>query len=155
MLGSKGEAWETVNLSFDQKPDREDEAKRIIEAGGRIDDNCGQVKRVWFQHEDKPGIAMTRSVGDKASKKIGVTHLPEFVTRKICVRDRFVIIASDGVWDYISSEEAVDIVRKQWETRKSEACCEALLKEAIRRWNEYSDVVDDISIIVVFLKAKA
>lgn len=44
------------------------------------------------------GLAMSRSFGDNVSKPIGVTHIPEIIQLKIDKRDRFILIASDGVW---------------------------------------------------------
>ena len=57
-------------VTRDHKPDLEDEAKRILSKNGRID-SFRDVKnkpigpaRVWLSHEDSPGLAMSRSIGD-------------------------------------------------------------------------------------------
>lgn len=44
------------------------------------------------------GLAMSRSFGDNISKPIGVTHIPQIINIKIDKKDRFILIASDGVW---------------------------------------------------------
>lgn len=151
----KGNTWQGIALSNDQKPDRADEAKRILKAGGRVEKiGNGGISRIWFQNEDKPGLAMTRSIGDKESKKIGVICTPEVSFHSLAVSDKFIIIASDGVWDFISTEAAVDIVKKLWRTGKSETCCEAVLKASVDQWTQNSDTVDDITIIILFLKTK-
>jgi len=49
--------------------------------------------------EDSPGLAMTRSFGDKAGRMAGITAIPELLDFKITLEDKFIIIASDGVWD--------------------------------------------------------
>lgn len=36
--------------------------------------------------------------------------------------------------------------------RNVEECCEALTKLAIHRWNEEDQVVDDITLIIIFFK---
>jgi serine/threonine protein phosphatase PrpC len=55
--------------------------------------------RVFYKFiTDMQGLAMSRSFGDNVSKPIGVTHVPEVIQLKIDKRDRFILIASDGVW---------------------------------------------------------
>ncbi len=44
---------------------------------------------------------MTRSFGDGISKSVGVTHKPEMIKVKIDERDKFILVASDGVWEFI------------------------------------------------------
>lgn len=69
-------------ISRDQKPCQADEAARIVKYGGRIDsfkDPDGKPigpLRVWLKNEDIPGLAMTRSFGDKVAASVGVTAEP-------------------------------------------------------------------------------
>jgi len=44
---------------------------------------------------------MSRSLGDNVSKPIGVTHEPEVVKLEVEERDKFILLASDGVWEFI------------------------------------------------------
>lgn len=71
--------YQTINLSIDHKPTLASERDRIIKAGGRVDCQKGMQRwlpldiyghqigpmRVWLQKVDMPGLAMTRSFGDK------------------------------------------------------------------------------------------
>ena len=45
-----------------------------------------------------PGLAMTRSFGDKAGIRAGTISEPEVKRLKIGAKDKFMVIASDGVW---------------------------------------------------------
>lgn len=45
-----------------------------------------------------PGLAMTRSFGDKAGIKAGTHGQPELTKHKITQADKYLVIASDGVW---------------------------------------------------------
>lgn len=47
---------------------------------------------------------MSRSFGDNVSKAIGVNCEPEVIRMKLDKRDRFVLLASDGVWEFISNQ---------------------------------------------------
>lgn len=57
-----------------------------------------QIKVNIIVIKDMQGLAMSRSFGDNVSKPIGVTHVPQIINLKIDKRDRFILIASDGVW---------------------------------------------------------
>ena len=93
---------------------------------------------------------MTRSIGDKISKAIGVTSDPEIVTRRLKTNDKFIILASDGVWEYTSNQEAVDIVSKFWEENRIEDAAVALVSDAVKRWKK-EEYVDDITVVIIFL----
>ncbi|OMJ74194.1 hypothetical protein SteCoe_26949 [Stentor coeruleus] len=148
--------WQAIELSNDHKPFRPDEAKRINMAGGivrqfqTINGELVGPLRVWSTDRDIPGLAMTRSIGDLASRKSGIISDPEIVIRNIQAEDKFLVLATDGIWEFISSQEAVDIVKDVWAYGKSEACCEKLLETARKRWQKES-VVDDITVLVAFL----
>jgi serine/threonine protein phosphatase PrpC len=152
VLGSCGGAKE---LSCDQKPSRRDEAERVVAAGGRVAPHeQGGPLRIWFRNDHAPGLAMTRSLGDRACRTIGLTSEPEICEQRLAKTDKFVIIASDGLWEFVDSEEAVEIVGKMIEQGKSDACCERIVKEAVGRWTRNAMNVDDITVIVVLLNVK-
>jgi serine/threonine protein phosphatase PrpC len=63
-------------------------------------------------------------------------------------RDHYMIIASDGVWEFISSEEAVRLVSTMPNPRSA---AELLCKESVDRWHVEEPVCDDITALVVFV----
>lgn len=138
-----------IELTSDHKPDREDERERIEQCGGRVFE--WGVPRVWLKNADMPGLAMSRSFGDQCAQSIGVHAIPELSEVTLSSADRFIIWASDGVWEFISSEEAVEIVAK-YEKKGPQAAASALVEKSVQRWNEEEDVVDDITVVVAFLR---
>ena len=66
-----GDRWTSKNLSRDHKPSDIDEMKRIIENGGKVEalrninGNFIGPQRVWTLNGPGPGLAMSRSFGDK------------------------------------------------------------------------------------------
>ena len=46
---------------------------------------------------------MSRSMGDMVAKSVGVSSEPEILIRKLEPQDKFIILASDGIWEFISS----------------------------------------------------
>lgn len=67
-----------------------------------------------------------------------------------------VVIASDGVWEFLSNELVASIVFPFWLSRSATAASETLMREAHKRWKrEENGTVDDITCIVVFLNIPA
>ncbi len=103
------------DLSIDHNPNSPGEEKRILEMGGYISlpPEPGLSARVWLDPGmTQAGLAMARSIGDHAVKAIGVIAEPEITEYDILPEDKFIILASDGVWEFLSSQDAVDIVQK-------------------------------------------
>lgn len=141
-----------VDLSDDHKPDRPDEMKRINVKGrveackGMAGEDIGPA-RVWLKHEDVPGLAMSRSFGDMVAASVGVIPNPEIFKRTLDDKDKFMILASDGVWEFITSQEAVDIVQK---AKTGDAACKAIVDESVKRWQDEEEVIDDITVVIVY-----
>ena len=114
----------SVDLSTDHKPYVPSEVQRIEAAGGHVEDNrvCGN-------------LAVSRAIGDYMMKDFKEEHAQlkkegqtKPFTADLVVSDadvsetswmdddEFVLIASDGVWDKISSQEAVTFVRNKLKT---------------------------------------
>lgn len=142
-------ALRALDLSNDQKPDRPDEQARIVAAGGRVFE--WGVPRVWLKDVDMPGLAMARSFGDLAAESVGVFAEPELSQVTLKPTDKALLLASDGVWEFISSQEAVDIVAPFIKSGDPQAAADALVAESLRRWLQEEDVVDDITCVVMFL----
>lgn len=66
--------------------------------------------------------------------------------------DKYLILATDGIWEFISNEEAMSIVAA---CKTPEQACEKLVAEAHERWMcEEDGVVDDITCLVMFFEHK-
>ncbi|XP_061371908.1 probable protein phosphatase 2C 34 [Gastrolobium bilobum] len=140
-----------VQLTVDFKPNLPQEAERIIQCQGRVfclHDEPG-VHRVWLPDGESPGLAMSRAFGDYCIKEYGLISVPEVTHRNICTRDQFVVLATDGVWDVISNQEAVDIVSSTPDKAKS---AKRLVECAMHAWKRKRRgiAMDDISAICLF-----
>lgn len=101
---------EVKPLSYDHKPTSEVEKERIHGAGGYIE--YGRVNG---------NLALSRALGDFEFKKNYsltpekqiITADPDVTCHEISEEDEFLIIACDGIWDCLSSQQAVDFVRRQ------------------------------------------
>ena len=150
--------WKYELLSRDHKPNDKDESERIYSCSGVVhpfmDDNGNFLgpDRVWQVDDELPGLAMSRSFGDKVAKKVGVISEPEVKIFDYNYGDKFVVIASDGLWEYVSNEEVLDIVSFFYEVKDCDGAVSKLYEEAHARWVKYDEYIDDISIIVIFLE---
>ena len=159
ILGKKiNNEYKIENLTKDHKPNVQEEAERIKSYGGRIrammDDEGNFVGplRVYLKDKDIPGLAMTRSFGDYYASTVGTISIPDVTEYKFSSSDKFLILASDGLFEFMSNEELVNIVSEYYERNDIVGCSEYLYKESYRKWiNEETDIVDDITIILLFL----
>lgn len=151
-----GGKFEAVPLSDDHKPDRPDEQRRIEGAGGRVfaveyDDGVDGPPRVWLGHMDIPGLAMARSLGDAVAHSAGVISTPELTHYDIKAEDKIVVLASDGLWEFMTNQEVIDLIVKTGLDDPKRAV-DVLVEEANQRWLKEEAVIDDTTVIVAFLK---
>ena len=95
---------------------------------------------------------MTRSFGDRVAATVGVISEPEIKEEKLDENDKFMIIACDGIWEFISSQECVDIISNFYEKNDIKECCQYLYEESSKRWIKEEEVIDDTTLILVFFE---
>lgn len=94
-----GKFWECLDHPLAE------EAERIKQSSGRIFALKGEpsVQRVWLPYHDSPGLAMARAFGDFQLKDYGIIATPEITHHHLTCKDKFIILATDGVWTYTVS----------------------------------------------------
>lgn len=128
-------------LSIDHKPSREDEKKRIDLHGGLVSmtkNGNSNIQRIYSLNEDGPGLAVSRTVGDIIGHSVGVSYEPEVALKEIESQDKFIVIASDGVWDVMNSSEVIGFVFEK-ENSAKEKIAEELVNECRTRWEKIND----------------
>jgi len=172
--GAKHEAWvawagdsrvvycdpnaKAQDWSHDHKPDTPKEMERIKKAGGFVsppEEEWGGPARVWLDRDmTLPGLAMARSIGDHLVKKVGVTPEPEVLHYDVDPSGGHIILASDGVWEFIESQDASNIINK-FMIHQKQGATEAvtkLIETAAAKWRqEEGDYRDDITAICISL----
>lgn len=145
-------------LSRDHKPSEKDEADRILEHGGEIEqiqNEKGEWEgplRIFMKGEEGPGLAMSRSFGDVMGSLLGVIPDPEVTEYILKKEDKAIIIASDGLWEFVSNEEVADIVKSLLGKGDSNFIVNELCKISYERWKKKDCGIDDITIVCILLK---
>ncbi|KAL3360496.1 hypothetical protein AABB24_013758 [Solanum stoloniferum] len=140
---------EAYNLSRDHKPDLEIERERILKAGGFI--HAGRVNG---------SLNLARAIGDMefkqnkflpAEKQI-VTADPDINIVDLCDDDDFIVLACDGVWDCMSSQQLVDFIHEQLKSgSKLSAVCERVLDRCLAP-TAGGEGCDNMTMILVQIK---
>ena len=156
-----------MDLSVDHKVDTPAERERIEATGAAVRTGVGttdsddyepprvyhELGRPWLG----PGLQMSRVLGDLDAEGCGIIAKPDVVERTVQDDDRFLILASDGVWEFIDSAEAVQIVDQFYSAGKPahEACKMLIVKAAVRWAQKEGPIRDDITAVVVYLSGTA
>lgn len=123
-------AGKVVEMSFDHKPENDEELARITKAGGKVTPD-GRVNG---------GLNLSRALGDHAYKQKKelsareqmITALPDISQLTLKPEeDEFMVLACDGIWNFMSNEEVVEFVGtrlKDGQRKISEICEEVSMQ---------------------------
>lgn len=95
---------------------------------------------------------MSRSFGDKIGQQIGVNSTPEIMEWYLSEEDKFIILASDGVWEYLESEDVVFIIKEYYIKGQIKEAAEKIVIEANKKWKLNNNSIDDISLILIYFE---
>lgn len=162
-----------IPLSRDQTPYRKDERERVKQYGAaimsidqmegteEIHENWGDMvlgedvqlamldpPRVWVEGKDYPGTAFTRSLGDAMAEGVGVTAEPEMISTELTSNDHLLVIASDGIFEFLTNQEVVDMCT---ECETPIEACQKLVNASYNQWLTYENRTDDITVIVCYI----
>ncbi|CAK9164189.1 unnamed protein product [Ilex paraguariensis] len=129
-------------LTSDHRPSRNDEKDRIETLGGYVDCCSNGVWRI------QGSLAVSRGIGDRHLKQ-WITAEPETKILRIKSDHEFLILASDGLWDKVTNQEAVDITRAMClgiDKPEPLSACKKLVDLSVSRGS-----ADDISVMLIQL----
>ncbi|CAG8729052.1 20853_t:CDS:2, partial [Dentiscutata erythropus] len=138
-----------IPMSDDHKPVNQDESKRITDAGGFVE--FGRVNG---------NLALSRALGDfefkqnpnlDAKKQI-VTAYPDVKQKDIKFEStEFLVLACDGIWDCLTSQEVVSFIRKNLSENKDlRKACEDLMERCLAKDSELGGIgCDNMTVIIV------
>mmetsp|Transcript_8416 Transcript_8416/g.21001 ORF Transcript_8416/g.21001 Transcript_8416/m.21001 type:complete len:618 (-) Transcript_8416:786-2639(-) len=140
-------AGKAIQVTDDHKPEREDEAERVEKAGGQV--------LFWNGHRVMGVLAMSRAIGDHGLRPYVIPE-PEITVLSRVGEDDFLLLASDGLWDVMSNQDAINLamrcLQRAWEkgaSRKAAVriAASVLTKAAVDRGSK-----DNVTVVIVDLK---
>lgn len=148
--------FEAVALTVDHSLDDPREKARCCRIGGEVEPmyipgiGFRGPARLWKTKQREGGLAVSRAFGDVSLKDAGVSAVPDVSVKTLDANDHFVILASDGVWDYVSNEEAVRLAASKSDPREAS---EAIVATARKRWRMEGggQYIDDVTALVARL----
>ena len=145
-----------VPLSIDYKPDIPEERNRILLSGGLVEQAVNSLGermgpyRIFAPGEDYPGLAMSRSIGDLEGKNFGVIAEPGIVEFIIDDNTKYIVLGSDGVWEFLSNEHVKEIGKLFYLNNNPNDFVEELLKQSVTEWEGNDSIIDDITAIALY-----
>ena len=151
-----------LSLTTDHKPNSPKEKARIEAQGGSVI-WCGLVDKLGLPIETQGvyrvngNLALSRAMGDR-SERPAVTAEPDITRVQLVEQDEFIVLATDGLWDVMSSQEVVTYIHAVLDThndpskpdfrRKAlyENMANLLVAEALKR-----GTMDNVTIVILWL----
>ena len=153
---NKNNDYKIFPLSIDSKPELKEEKERIKKMGGiveKIKDKNGKEigpYRVWNKKKEYPGLAMSRALGDFNGKNIGIIPDPKIIETNFEINIKYIVICSDGVWEFLKNEDILKLGNKYYEENKPREFCKEIYDNSVKCWQKEDMVIDDITILTVF-----
>ncbi|XP_071449145.1 protein phosphatase 1D [Hetaerina americana] len=180
---NKGETeWKAKSLTRDHKPESEDETDRIKQCGGKVVYKSGVPRVVWNRprighkgpvrrstHIDEiPFLAVARSLGDlwsynSALNQFVVSPEPDVEVIPVDIsKHRCLILGTDGLWNMLSPQAAVDVVHVTechnvlYAVTSSHNLnwinpSKRLVDTGLEKWNSSKLIADNTSVITLML----
>ncbi len=117
-------------MSYDHRGTDKMEIERVTQAGGFVID--GRVSAT---------LAITRAFGDHSLKGKGVIAKPFIKKHQLRSTDKYLVIASDGVWDSMEDQDAINYCKEECSTKD---IAQAIVKGAIDKGSK-----DNTSCLVI------
>lgn len=141
-------------MTTDHKPELSKERARINEAGGLVLKIPGSVPYRVFGPDPRkgPGLAMSRAMGDLMAHQCGVCCDPDISEFKIDSNLRFIMLCSDGVWEFLKNKTVGNIMFRGGPKNISQKAFE-IAELSKKKWDKYDGtVVDDITCVCLWFR---
>ncbi|KAG8381932.1 hypothetical protein BUALT_Bualt05G0024100 [Buddleja alternifolia] len=163
VISRNGQAY---NLSRDHKPDLEVERDRILKAGGfihagRVNGSLNLARAIGevlfdcyrnFYYGSSCDMEFKQNKFLPAEKQV-VTASPDINIVELCDDDEFIVLACDGIWDCMSSQQLVDFIREQLKSEsRLSAVCEKVLDRCLAPSTAGGEGCDNMTMILVQFK---
>lgn len=136
------------------RPNQAQERARIEKQGGRVVfDGYANYRVTGFEGSSLPGLNISRCLGNLGGHRhCGLNCEPEVLEYDLCSEAKMILLCSDGVWEFVTPADAVEIIAR-YPPSEAAAAADELAKVARNRWleEERGSRIDDITIVLACL----
>ena len=143
--------WTSNQLCSRHNLKNKTEQRRVKALGAKI--FTTPEGSVVFSNGKGPIFEQTRGIGNLVGKSFGISSEGEVFELSLKNDDKFVIIGSSNLWELMTYQEAVEICIEGYLAKKTEICCEAIIKVCEGRVSRVSKIISDVSVLVFFINS--
>lgn len=131
-----------IPLTKDHKPNWPEEKKRIEKLGGKIyyDGFDWRIK----------DLSVSRAFGDYDATPY-VTHRPDIYRYKINKKDKFIVLACDGLWDVLSNQDVINHILNNYYVNNKRIKNEINIAKNLAHYAIRKGSKDNVTVIIIFL----
>ena len=152
------EKKDLFQLAFEQTIDIPEERQRIEKKGGKViwyrdkDIFQNEEYKIMIKDTDNKShfISMSRSLGDKMFKKVGIEFSPVISEYILNIETKFVVMGTKGLWNILTNKQVAYYVNKGYKLSNPLESCRKLIKKANEISKQTTNSRDDISIFILF-----
>ena len=152
------EKKDLFQLAFEQTIDIPEERQRIEKKGGKViwlrdkDTLQNEEYKIMIKDTDNKShyIDMSRSLGDKMFKKVGIEFSPVISEYILNIETKFVVLGTKGLWNILTNKQVAYYVNKGYKLSNPLESCRKLIKKANDISKQTTNSRDDISIFILF-----
>ena len=152
------EKKDLFQLAFEQTIDIPEERQRIEKKGGKViwyrdkDIFQNEEYKIMIKDTDNKShfISMSRSLGDKMFKKVGIEFSPVISEYILNIETKFVVLGTKGLWNILTNKQVAYYVNKGYKLSNPLESCRKLIKKANDISKQTTNSRDDISIFILF-----
>lgn len=140
----------SIPLSYEHYPSVSSERERLIKYSSMNNEFYVTLGR---KISEDNFFYLSRVLGNFIWEDTGITPEPEIIECDLNKEEaKFIIIGTDGLWKYLTQEQAGEIVTRYYEEGNSFRACKELEEAARLKWRKFGKEIDDITVIVIFLQ---
>ena len=122
-----------------------------------ISSNIGTCKGVLVVNDNSYYTAinltkdMKRGILSSDRRSMGGLDIPYTHTHFLKGNEKFILLSTNGLWEFINNDECVKIIKNYYENRMdANEALETIVRLVISRWKSEKNFVDDITCILLF-----
>ena len=121
-----------------------EEQERIKKIGGEVRINNNTRMRIYKKDDScNPGLCVSRTLGDTYSRDV-ISDEPEINVYNLEKKDDFIILGTDAIWEYMTSQEIVDFIYKRINEKSEQKknIAEEVVNECKKNWSKINKSKD-------------